>query len=451
MSGQEAARRNRAKIASRGQQEPEATHYEGQTALDAPGPFPGVSEHMWGGGPEAARTASTLVLPAAYRFLFTPARYKIAYSGRGAGKSWAFADALLTVTLQRKTRVLCARQYQTSIADSVHRLLRDRISARGLDAYFAVTQTGITSVTGSEMLFKGLKLNAAEIKSLEGVDICWVEEAQHVSRDSWDLLIPTIRKDGSEIWISFNPGAVDSETWQRFVVTPPESAVVVKTSWRDNPFFPATLEEERRHAQRVMEPEDYANIWEGEPLAHARAQIFAGRYEVAEFDSPISGVRLYYGADWGFADDPTTLVRAFERDGCLYVDYEAWAQGCEIERLPALFRQVPDAPRWPIRADSSRPELIRYMRRMGFVIKPCRKWPGSVEEGVTFLRSAFERLVIHPRCEHVAEELRLYSYKADKTTGEILPAILDKHNHCMDALRYAIEPIIRGRARRDKR
>lgn len=447
MSGQKAAKRNCAKIASRAPKSPGAPLGEGQTSFDAPGVFPGVSEQAGGG----ASLAHRLVLPEAYRFLFRPARYKVAYSGRGAGKSWAFADVVLTRALERKVRVLCARQYQTSIADSVHRLLKDRISARGLDAYFTVTQTGITSVTGSEILFKGLKLNAAEIKSLEGVDICWVEEAQHVSRDSWDLLIPTIRKDGSEIWISFNPGAVDSETWQRFVAEPPESALVAKTSWRDNPFFPATLEEERRHALRVMEAEDYANIWEGEPLAHAKAQIFAGRYEVEAFESPISGMRLFYGADWGFADDPTVLVRAFVRDGCLYVDHEAWALGCEIERLPALFRGVPDAQRWPIRADSSRPELIRYMRRMGFIVKPCRKWPGSIEEGVTFLRSAFERLIIHPRCERVAEELRLYSYKTDKSTGEVLPAILDKHNHCMDALRYAIEPVIRGRARRDKR
>lgn len=446
-----AARRNRAKIDSKASGASGAGRRERQGAFVAPDPFLSVSERLRADEPKRTRKAYKLELPAAYRFLFRPARYKVAYSGRGAGKSWGVADALLTVALQRKIRVLCARQFQASIADSVHRLLKDRISARGLDDFFTVTQTGIVSRTGSEFIFKGLKLNAAEIKSLEGVDICWVEEAQHVNRESWDLLIPTIRKEGSEIWITFNPGAVDSETWQRFVAEPPENAVVVKTSWRDNPFFPATLDEERRHAQRVMDPEDYANIWEGEPLTHAKSQIFAGRYQVAEFESPATGVRLYYGADWGFADDPTTLVRAFERDGCLYVDHEAWAQGCEIERLPALFRLVPDAQRWPIRADNSRPELIRFMRRMGFIVKPCRKWPGSVEEGVTFLRSGFERLVVHPRCTHVADELRLYSYKTDKTTGDVLPAIVDKNNHCVDALRYAIEPVIRGRARKDRR
>lgn len=446
-----AAKRHRAKIAARASEPSGAGHREGKTLSGAPECSKTLLEQPRAARPERKRRTHTLELPEAYRFLFRPARYKVAYSGRGAGKSWGVADALLTVALQRKVRVLCARQFQASIADSVHRLLCDRISARGLDDFFRITQTGIQSVNGSEFIFKGLKLNAAEIKSLEGVDICWVEEAQHVNRESWDLLIPTIRKEGSEIWITFNPGTVDSETWQRFVVEPPESAVVVKTSWRDNPFFPATLEEERRHAQRVMDPEDYANIWEGEPLTHAKAQIFAGRYQVAEFESPATGVRLYYGADWGFADDPTTLVRAFERDGCLYVDHEAWAQGCEIERLPALFRLVPDAQRWPIRADSSRPELIRFMRRMGFIVKPCRKWPGSIEEGVTFLRSGFDRLVVHPRCTHVADELRLYSYKTDRTTGDVLPAIVDKNNHCMDALRYAIEPIIRGRAKKDRR
>ena len=251
-------------------------------ALSArPGLFANACKQADGECGEPVRVVDPAVyavsLPIAFAELFDPHRYKVFYGGRGGAKSWTFADALVTIALERRVRVLCGRELQVSIADSVHRLLIDRINARGLDPFFQWTNTGITSVTGSEFLFKGLRHNISEIKSLEGIDICWVEEAQKVSKASWELLIPTIRKEGSEIWLSFNPGTPYDETWQRFVVTPPHDAIVRKVTYRDNPWFSATLEAERVYAQKTLPLEDYLNIWEGVPKISTQAQVFRGR------------------------------------------------------------------------------------------------------------------------------------------------------------------------------
>lgn len=416
-----------------------------KTANEPETAFPGVSKGMQ--AREDALDVERLAIPAVFAPLFEPHRYKIFHGGRGGGKSWAFADAFITRSLEGTFRFLCARELQVSIADSVHKLLSDRIWARGLEDFFQITATSIRSATGSEFIFKGLRNNVTEIKSLEGVDYVWVEEAQKVRRQSWEILIPTIRKDGSEIWLSMNPDLETDDTYQRFIVSPPHDAVVVKVTYRDNPWFSRTLEEERAYAERTLAREDYEHIWEGEPKRRSDAQVFGGRWEMRAFDTP-QNIRLYYGADWGFAKDPTTLVRCFVREDELFVDYEAWAEGCELEDLPMLFNQVPGVRRWPVNADNSRPEIIKSMRRRGFIMRPCKKWPGSVEEGVTVMRS-FRRIVIHPRCPHTAEEMKKYSYKVDSITEEVLPILVDKDNHCCDALRYALEPFIRNKIKRD--
>lgn len=420
---------------------------------------PGQRSGKTGSAPETPfmnvyKQGSTAVDPSVYAFslpvafapLFEPHRYKVFFGGRGAGKSWAIADALLTIALERRVRILCARELQVSIADSVHRLLVDRINARKLDRFFRWTNTGIESVTGSEFLFKGLRNNIMEIKSLEGVDYAWVEEAQKVRRQSWELLIPTIRNEGAEIWLSLNPDLETDDTYQRFIANPPDDAVVVKVTYRDNPWFSDTLEAERVYAERTLDPEDYAHIWEGEPRRKSAAQVFGGHWEIREFETP-EAIRLFYGADWGFAEDPTVLVRCWVRDNVLYVDHEAWAQRATIDELPTLFDRVPGARRDVIRGDASRPEIHAHLRPRGYVVRPCKKWPGSVEDGVDVMRS-FEKIVVHPRCPHVAEEMRLYSYKVDSVTDEVLPVLVDKHNHCVDALRYALEPVIRGKVDR---
>lgn len=377
-----------------------------------------------------------LQMARAFEPLRKPARYKVFYGGRGGAKSWAFGLELISQSLQRPLRILCARELQISIADSVHKLLCDLIARLRLDPYFEITKTQIRSLTGSEFLFKGLRHNAQEIKSLEGVDICWVEEASSVSRESWELLIPTIRKEGSEIWVSFNPGSPDDETYKRFVVSPPSDAVVVKVGWQDNPWFPETLDRERQYCKEI-DPEAYEHIWGGEPRTISDAQIFKGRYEVAAFETP-SDARFFHGADWGFAKDPTALVRMFVKGDALYIDAEAYGVGVELDELPTLFDSIPTSRTWPIKADAARPETISYMARKGFRIVAAKKWAGSVMDGIALLKS-FRKIVIHPRCKHAADEFRLYSYKVDKTTDDILPIPVDANNHVIDAARYALD------------
>ncbi len=387
--------------------------------------------------------------PAKLGFLFKPARYKVAYGGRGGAKSWGFARALLILAAQKRMRVLCARELQISIQDSVHKLLAEQVEALGLSALYGVQQATIRGANGSEFIFSGLKSNITKIKSMEGVDVVWVEEAQTVSDDSWSVLIPTIRKDGSEIWVSFNPDQDDDPTYKRFVVNPPPGTAAVEVGWQDNPWLPEALRAEKDYLYRV-DPEAAAHVWGGKTRRVTMAQVLRGRYVVESFEPGKDWNGPYYGADWGFSVDPTALVRLWINGRTLYVEHEAWGVGVDLDDTPALFDKVPEARKHTIRADSSRPETISHMRRHGYTrIIGVEKGKGSVEDGVEHLRS-YERIVIHPRCAHAAEEARLWSYKTDKLSGDVLPVLLDKHDHCWDAARYALAPIIRAGKPRKK-
>ena len=369
-------------------------------------------------------------------------RYKVFHGGRGSGKSWSVARALILITSRFKVRVLCAREMQNSIADSVHRLLSDQIASMGLSAHFTIQRDKIMSRTGSEFIFKGLRHNADEIKSTEGIDICWVEEAQRVSADSWDLLTPTIRKENSEIWITFNPAELTDPTYQRFVVNPSPDTLVVEVNFDKNPFFPDVLRREMEYC-RSTDDDAYQHIWLGRPRKLSNAIIFGKRMQVDVFEPP-EDARFFFGADWGFANDPTALVRFWIADECLWIDHEAFGYGVEIDETPALFDSIPLARSWPIKADCARPETISYMRRQGFNIAPADKWPGSVEDGIAHLKG-FRKIYVHERCKHLQDEFRLYAYKTDRITGEVLPVILDKNNHGIDAIRYGLDGYIQAR------
>lgn len=371
-------------------------------------------------------------------------RYKVVYGGRGSGKSYAFADACLIKAIQKKVRILCARQLQTSIRDSVHKLLCDRIFALELQEWFVITRESIRCKNGSEFIFKGIQNNVMEIKSMEGIDICWVEEAQSVSDESWEVLIPTIRKEDSEIWVSFNPDREDDSTFKRFVKSPPQNCKTVLLNYTDNPYFPETLRKEMEYCKRIDYPK-YEHIWLGKTIMETEAQIFKGKFEVVEFEAD-EWTEFYYGADWGFANDKTALVRCFIEDNCLFIDYEAGGVGIEMEEIPKLFDTVPDSRKWRIRADNARPETISYVARHGFKCIPVKKWKGSIEDGIEYMRS-FEKIYIHPRCKQIIEEFKYYSYKKDRVSGDILPIIVDAWNHFIDATRYALEPYIMNKGK----
>lgn len=381
-------------------------------------------------------------IPPKFIGLKQPARYKIFYGGRGGAKSHSFAEELVKRAAKEPLRILCTREFQSSISDSVHRLISDKINSLGLSEFFTVTQASITSTAGAQFIFKGLRRSIQEIKSTEGIDICWVEEAQSISNSSWETLIPTIRKECSEIWISFNPEAETDPTYQRFVKNTPPGSVKEKVGWEDNPHLPATLEAERIYMLEI-DPEAYDHVWGGNCRTISDAVIFRNRFEVNTFDDPMPGTRFYYGADWGFSQDPTALVRCWILGDTLYVDHEAYGVSVELDSLPGLFERVPGAREWPIMADNSRPETISHVKRKGFHISGAPKWAGSVEDGLAVLKG-FRKIVIHERCKRTAEEFRLYSYKTDRMTNDILPIIIDKHNHCIDAIRYALSGYIKA-------
>lgn len=221
------------------------------------------------------RITTTVQMPKKLDFLFDAHRYKVIYGGRGGAKSWSIARALLVLGAAGRERILCAREIQKSIKDSVHKLLSDQIVALGLEDFYDILEHEIRGRNGTEFIFSGLADHTvSSIKSFENISISWIEEAQTVSKRSWDILIPTIRKEGSEIWVSFNPELDTDETYVRFVTAPPPGAKVEAITYRDNPWFPQTLEQERVHSQRTQ-PDDYDNIWEGKPRAAVAGAIFA--------------------------------------------------------------------------------------------------------------------------------------------------------------------------------
>ena len=392
---------------------------------------------------QATPTILDIDFPDWFEPYWDPARYKIAYGGRGSGKSTTFARALICLSAERPLRVLCARELQNSIQDSVHQLIADQVDVMGLSDFFTVKEKGIYSSCGSEFLFKGVRGtrgDASQLKSMEGIDICWIEEGQTVSKASMETLAPTIRKPGSEIWITYNPDQ-ESDPVHQLAMNPPPGSIVRKVNFDENPWFPAELELERRWMQRT-DPDAYAHVWLGECRQYTDAQVLRGKWIVDSFEAGDDWHGPYYGADWGYAKDPTALVRCWIHDRKLYIEHEAWAVGCEIDETPDLFDTVPESRKHIIRADSARPETISYMRRQGFRIVGVKKGKGSVEDGVAHLRS-YEQIVIHPRCVHTAEEARLWSWKVDRLSGDILPKLEDKNNHCWDGARYALEPIIR--------
>ena len=382
-----------------------------------------------------------------FEVLLEPHRYKGAKGGRGSGKSHFFADNWLDENVRSKLDFVCLRETLKSLDFSVKKLLESKIASFNAGDYFDVQDRRIMSRLGGLTIFEGMQNHTADsIKSLEAFDRAWFEEAHRASQKSLDLLRPTIRKPGSELWFSWNPeNDTDPVDMLLLGPNPPPDAVVVHATYEDNPWLPDVLREELEY-DRKRDPDKFRHIWLGEYQSHSEARVFKN-WRVEEFDVDQAQVKRQ-GADWGYAIDPTTLVQCYIVGRTLYVPYEAWMIGCDIVDIPALFMTVPEAEKWPITADSARPETIAHLRKNGFPkVMPAVKGAKSIEEGVAFLQS-FD-IVVHPRCQHVIDELTLYRYRTDPLTGKVLPVLEDKNNHCIDALRYACEGA--RRAQREKK
>jgi phage terminase large subunit len=354
---------------------------------------------------------------------------------------------LVERSIIQKTDAVCVREIQKSLAQSVKKLIENKIAALGVSSRFTVTENQIRSDLGGVIIFQGMQNHTADsIKSLEGYDVAWVEEAQSLSQRSLDLLRPTIRKPGSELWFSWNP-SLHTDPVDAFLRcdNPPDSSVV-RVNYSDNPWLPDVLRAELEY-DRKRDPDKYAHVWLGEYQRNSESRVFKN-WVVEEFDRP-QGTVYRLGADWGFAVDPSVLIRCSIEGNRLYIDYEVYSVGCEIVNLPELFMSVPEAEKWPITADSARPETISHMQKNGFPrIRAAIKGSGSIEDGIEWLKS-FD-IVVHPRCKHTIDELTLYSFKTDPLTNEVLPLLEDKNNHVIDALRYACEGARRAKPKKEE-
>lgn len=377
-------------------------------------------------------------------------RYRCSHGGRGSAKTRTFAlmtaiRGYMAAMNGQSGVILCAREYMNSLEESSMEEVKQAIrSVPWLNDFYELGEKYIrTKCRSVSYVFAGLRHNLDSIKSKARILIAWVDEAESVSEIAWTKLTPTVREAGSEIWVTWNPERDGSATDKRFRKNPPDNAVVVEMNYGDNPWFPSVLEEERLSDQERLDSATYAWIWEGAYLENSDKQVLANKYVVKSFPDDLwqKADRLLFGADFGFAKDPNTLLRQFILNDCLYIEYEAYGIGVELDHMPAFYDKIPESRKWPIKADSARPETISYLKRQGFNISAAKKWQGSVEDGITHLRG-FKQIIIHPRCKETAKEARLYSYKTDRITGEVLPIIEDKNNHCWDAVRYGLDGYI---------
>lgn len=388
--------------------------------------------------------SSPIQLPNFAAPLFEPYRYKVFYGGRGSAKSYSVARALLIRGSQKKRKILCAREFQNSINDSVLSLLEGQAQEIGLAPFYDFKRDAIYGANGTEFLFKGIRHNIQSIKSIPGITDCWIEEAQTISQLSWDIIIPTIREDGSEIFVTYNPENEDDPTHQKFVVNePPPGSFVQKVNWDQNPWFPEVLRVEKDH-QYATNPELAEHIWGGVCRSHSDAQIMKKKYMVDNFEPQPHWLGPYFGADFGFSRDAATLIKLYidPTEMNLYIHKEFWGVGVDIDVLPTKYDMIPGSRMHQIRGDCSRPETISYLAKKGFNIVGAEKWTGSVEDGIDFIRS-FNKVIIHPDCPKTKEEFKNYSFRVDRLTQEVTRDIVDAWNHCIDAIRYALQPMIR--------
>jgi phage terminase large subunit len=389
--------------------------------------------------------------PRAFDFLEKPARYKVAYGGRGAAKSWAFARALLIEGTKRPLRILCARETQESIRDSVHKLLSDQIAAMRLEAFYRILVTSIVGQNGTEFMFAGLRSQRVHaIKSAEGCDIVWVEEAQTVSEASWRVLIPTIRKDGSEIWLSFNPDFDTDATYKRFVINPPPDAVVRKVNWNENPYFPEVLRKEMER-DLTTDPDVYSHIWEGNCISMLAGAIYAkelravdseGRITRVPYD-PSRPVDCYW--DLGFHDlTAVWMVQSFPFEYRLidYIEDSARPLEWYIREMQSRgYIFGVDCLPWDVGLHAhtglgSGRSIEELMRRAGRKVRIAPKLP-TVADGINAARTVFPLCWFdRERCQDGISALRRYRYgEIEKLGTPTRVPLHDMASHGADAFR----------------
>lgn len=378
--------------------------------------------------------------------IFTPSRYKVYYGGRGGGKSWSIAKALLAKSINSPLRILCAREIQKSIKDSVHQLLRDQIQEMNLGYYFDILQTEIRCKNGGQFSFTGLRHNSTEIKSHEGADICWVEEAQAVSPTSWKVLIPTIRKPDSEILVSFNPDLEEDDTYQRFVLRPPKDSIVVKINWSDNPWFPNVLRLEKDELKE-RNIDEYLHVWEGHCRSNMEGAIYAEELRKAKEEGRITSVPVDHSKpvdvffDLGWADCTSLwFVQTIGKEIRVVDFYQNQLQKLQhyitvMQNKGYIYGTVHlphDAKHGQLSGKTVEQSVRDYKYRVKIVEKL------KVEHGIQAARTLFPSLWFdESRCADGLSALRKYRFDVDPDTGQFSKAPLhDENSHAADAFRY---------------
>lgn len=395
-------------------------------------------------------TEARVKLPPKLLPVFLPARgavqYRGMHGGRGSAKSFSAAKMAAIWGYAEPLRILATREFQVSIKESFHAELKAAIASEPwLDDHYDVGIDYLRGRNGTEFIFRGLRHGIGSIKSLAKIDLTIVEEAEDVPEVSWLALEATVfRQPKSELWPIWNPRVDGSPVDLRFRKSPPANAKIIEVNWQDNPFFPPNMEILRRREQQRLDPNTYAHVWEGAYLSNSDAQVLGGKWAIEEFEPKPDWDGPYQGGDFGFSQDPTAAVRCYVAGDTLYISHEAGRVGLELDDTAAFVAgRIDRFADYMTRWDNARPESISHIKRHGLPRSVAvDKWKGSVEDGVAFLRS-FRRIVVHPRCVEIAKEFRLYSYKVDRLSGDVLPDIVDAWNHYIDALRYAVGPLIK--------
>jgi phage terminase large subunit len=387
----------------------------------------------------------TKKFPSKLKFLFEPHRYKVAYGGRGSGKSWGFARALIIQAAQKQLRILCAREIQRSIKQSVHQLLSDQIQAMGYGAFYEVLENEIRGKNGSQITFTGLANNTVEsIKSYEGVDICWCEESQTISKRSWDILIPTIRKPDSEIWVSFNPDLDTDDTYQRFVVNPPENSVVEKINYIDNPWFPDVLNVERLHSKSTSP--DYENIWLGECKSAVDGAIYADEIREAQEEGRVTNVpydpmlKVHVVMDLGWNDSMSIILVQKGLSDLRIIGYIE----DDHRTLDSYSAQLKDLQyNWGhmYLPHDGQSKDFKYgisaediMSKQGWDVRIVPKL--DVESGIKVSRMNFHKVYFDKSANRLIDCLKHYRRNINNTTNEPTAPVHDEYSHGADAFRY---------------
>lgn len=388
--------------------------------------------------------------------------YRCAWGGRGSSKTRGFAlmsaiKGYMFAEQGLSGVIFCGREFMNTLSDSSMEEIKQTIaSVPWLNDYYEMGESFIrTKNRRIEYTFAGLRHNLNSIKSTARILLAWIDEAEDVSEVAWQKLLPTVRGfDGAETWVTWNPEKRGSATDKRFrhdKIFDEDTGELIgigcEINWKDNPWFPDVLDRLRRKDKATMDSATYEWIWEGCYLERSESQIFRDKYEVKEFEPDYyKWDGAYQGLDFGFARDPTAFVRAWIHDDCLWIRNECGAVGLELDdTYRFILHTVADVDKYSTRADNARPESISHLKRKGMQnLRACEKGKGSVEDGIEFIKS-FRKVYIHPNCKKTIEEFKNYSYKKDRLTNEVLPIIMDDWNHYIDALRYALEPIMKGR------